>query len=133
MRKTEKLNLYQKLYSRTKAYYKNHGFARFKVDWVDHIFDENGNTEVRGYWRISFKDSDNFHVLRENKDEFRMYTYDPDGNWDKDARLIGLSYYEDDASIDVYDGNMYEYCSRLINDFRKGNYLFTNPPQFKYK
>mgnify|MGYP003121011032 CR=1 FL=1 len=119
MRKAEKLNLYQKLYSRTKAFYNNKGFsANCKVEWVEEGYKDIKYLHSRGYWRISFADSDNFYVLKENKDEFRMYTSDADDKWTKDGALIGLSYYEDDASIDVFDDILIEYCSALVEDVR---------------
>ena len=123
-RKAEKLNLYQKLYSRTKAFYKNKGFsADCKVEWVEKGDEDTDYLNFRGYWRISFADSDNFYVLRNNKDEFRMYTSDADNKWTKDGELIGLTYYEDNASIDVFDNILIGYCITLVEDVRSSRNL----------
>lgn len=117
MRIQAEANLYEKLYMRTTEFNRLNKFENFNLDWVE------GDSEYRGYWKISFNENI-YYANKDNQDEFRVYTDD----WSQHGHLIG-SYYGQKTESKTFD------CSILVQDKNLEKYIESviqsNPPHIQ--
>jgi|TARA_R110001592_G_scaffold9025_1_gene48449 hypothetical protein len=110
MRIQSEANLYEKLYIRTNEFLEYDRFKDFNIAWID-------NPE-RGYFKISFNDSNNKWIVRDNTDEIRIYTengFNPN-SWASDSEVCSI-YYGQETESKTFD------CSILVQDIRVCKYI----------
>jgi hypothetical protein len=119
MRIQAEANLYEKLYIRTKEFYQYHGFKDFNISWI--------NNSERGYWEISFNDSNNKWIVKDNTDEIRIYTENGNSrkSWTAESPICSVYYGQKteskdfDCSILVQDIKVLIYIERIVNKQQK--------------